>query len=138
MEILALINANHDRLFYVLAGTSFILELSLLRVKRPTTFFCDGQPGHRTFNQRWTDLRLGAGETLAAAVLTGPDCLSPLETAEETFRIQVAATDTSSDMIGRVVTAEQGHYTRGRRPSVIPASIGRLALTPELMKHFIA
>ena len=39
MEIFELINANHDRFFYVLAGTSFILELSLLGLSGPLLFF---------------------------------------------------------------------------------------------------
>ena len=39
MEIFDLINTDHDRFFYVLAGISFILELSLLGFSGPLLFF---------------------------------------------------------------------------------------------------
>ena len=39
MDILALINANHDHFFYILAGISFILELSVLGLSGPLLFF---------------------------------------------------------------------------------------------------
>ena len=39
MDIFALINANHDHFFYILAGISFILELSVLGLSGPLLFF---------------------------------------------------------------------------------------------------
>ena len=39
MEIFEFINTDHDRFFYVLAGISFILELSLLGFSGPLLFF---------------------------------------------------------------------------------------------------
>ena len=88
MEIFELINANHDRFFYVLAGTSFILELSLLGLI--SVGLITG----------WEEeiLVVGVLTVLIASLLWRP---------LKKFQNSGGGADTSSDMIGRVVTVSK-------------------------------
>ena len=105
MDILALINANHDHFFYILAGISFILELSVLGLSGPLLFFAMASLA--------TAILISAGlisgwelEVFLAAVLTALIALllwRPLKN----FQNSGGGTDTSSDMISRVVTASK-------------------------------
>jgi len=112
MEIFELINANHDRFFYVLAGTSFILELSLLGLSGPLLFFA--------IASLVTALLISVGlisgwevEILVVGVLTVLIALLLWKPLKK-FQNSGGGADTSSDMIGRVVavskdiTAEEG------------------------------
>ena len=112
MEIIELINANHDRFFYVLAGTSFILELSLLGLSGPLLFFA--------IASLVTALLISVGlisgwevEILVVGVLTVVIALLLWKPLKK-FQNSGGGADTSSDMIGREVkvskdiTAEEG------------------------------
>ena len=105
MEIFELINANHDRFFYVLAGTSFILELSLLGLSGPLLFFA--------IASLVTALLISVGlisgweaEILVVGVLTVL-IASLLWRPLKKFQNSGGGADTSSDMIGRVVTVSK-------------------------------
>ncbi len=105
MDIFALINANHDHFFYILAGISFILELSVLGLSGPLLFFA--------MASLVTALLISFGllsgwevEFFTTAVLTGLIALflwRPLKN----FQNSGGGTDTSSDMISRVVPASK-------------------------------
>ena len=105
MDILALINANHDHFFYILAGIRFILELSVWGLSGPLRLFA--------MASRATAILISAGlisgwelEFFIAAVLTALIALllwRPLKN----FQNSGGGTDTSSDMISRVVTASK-------------------------------
>ena len=112
MEIFELINANHDRFFYVLAGTSFILELSLLGLSGPLLFFA--------IASLVTALLISVGlisgwevEILVVGALTVLIALLLWKPLKK-FQNSGGGADTSSDMIGREVkvskdiTAEEG------------------------------
>ena len=112
MEIFELINAHHDRFFYVLAVTSFILELGLLGLSGPLLFFAIASLG--------TALLISVGlisgweaEILVVGVLTVLIALLLWRPLKK-FQNSGGGADTSSDMIGRVVavskdiTAEEG------------------------------
>tara|TARA_B100000809_G_scaffold51759_2_gene47081 strand:+ start:2641 stop:3129 length:489 start_codon:yes stop_codon:yes gene_type:complete len=105
MEIFELINASHDRFFYVLAGTSFILELSLLGLSGPLLFFA--------IASLVTALLISVGlisgweaEILVVGVLTVL-IASLLWRPLKKFQNSGGGADTSSDMIGRVVTVSK-------------------------------
>ena len=105
MEIVELINANHDRFFYVLAGTSFILELSLLGLSGPLLFFA--------IASLVTALLISVGlisgweaEILVVGVLTVL-IASLLWRPLKKFQNSGGGADTSSDMIGRAVTVSK-------------------------------
>ncbi len=105
MEIFELINASHDRFFYVLAGTSFILELSLLGLSGPLLFFA--------IASLVTALLISVGlisgweaEILVVGVLTVL-IASLLWRPLKKFQNSGGGADTSSDMIGRAVTVSK-------------------------------
>ncbi|MEO2183806.1 MAG: NfeD family protein [bacterium] len=98
-------NANHDRVFYVLAGTSFILELSLLGLSGPLLFFA--------IASLVTALLISVGlisgweaEILVVGVLTVLIALLLWRPLKK-FQNSGGGADTSSDMIGRVVTVSK-------------------------------
>ena len=105
MEIFDLINTDHDRFFYVLAGISFILELSLLGFSGPLLFFA--------IASLVTALLISAGlisgweaEILVVGVLTVLIALLLWKPLKK-FQNSGGGADTSSDMIGRVVAASK-------------------------------
>jgi len=111
MEIFELINANHDRFFYVLAGTSFILELSLLGLSGPLLFFA--------IASLVTALLISVGlisgwevEILVVGVLTVLIALLLWKPLKK-FQNSGGGADTSSDMIGRMITASEDITAEG-------------------------
>lgn len=105
MEIFELISANHDRFFYVLAGTSFVLELSLLGFSGPLLFFA--------IASLCTALLISVGlisgweaEIFVVGVLTVLIALLLWKPLKK-FQNKGDGADTSSDMIGRVVAASK-------------------------------
>ena len=111
MDIFALINANHDHFFYILAGISFILELSVLGLSGPLLFFAMASLVTALF----ISFGLLSGwevEFFTTAVLTGLIALflwRPLKN----FQNSGGGTDTSSDMISRVVPASKDITAEG-------------------------
>ncbi len=111
MDIIELVSANHDRLFYVLAGISFILELGLLGLSGPLLFFA--------IACLVTAFLISAGfisgwevEILVAGVLTVVITFllwRPLKN----FQNSGGSADTSSDMIDRLVTASEDITAEG-------------------------
>ena len=105
MDLLDLINSNHDRLFYVLAGIGFVVELGLLGLSGPLLFI--------SIACLITALLISAGliagwevEILVSGILTIVISLllwKPLKN----FQNSGDGTDSSSDMIGRFVTTSE-------------------------------
>jgi membrane protein implicated in regulation of membrane protease activity len=105
MDIIELASANHDRVFYVLAGICFILELGLLGLSGPLLFFA--------IACLVTAFLISAGlisgwemEILVAGTLTVV-ITSLLWKPLKKFQNSRDGADTSSDMIGRLVTASE-------------------------------
>lgn len=101
MDIAAYISANHAHLFYVLAGLSFLIELTVMGLSGPLLFFA--------IASFMTAILISMGlisgweiEILAVGVLTGLTALllwKPLKRFQNTGD----GSDNSSDMIGRQV-----------------------------------
>lgn len=103
MDVLELLNASHDRFFYVLAGLSFVLELGLLGLSGPLLFFAIAC----LVTASLISMGLISGweiEILVAGVLTVIITLLLWRPLKH-FQNSGGSADTSSDMIGRLVTA---------------------------------
>lgn len=101
MDIAAYFSANHDHFFYILAGLSFVVELTLLGLSGPLLFFA--------IASFVTAILISVGlisgwdvEIFTVGILTGVTALllwKPLKRFQNTGD----GSDNSSDMIGRQV-----------------------------------
>ena len=105
MDIAAYISANHAHFFYVLAGLSFLIELTLMGLSGPLLFFAIAS----FMTAILISLGLISGwdiEIFTLGVLTGFTALllwKPLKS----FQNSSDGSDNSSDMIGRQVSVSK-------------------------------
>ena len=103
MDILQYISQHHDHFFYVLAGVSFIVELTVLGVGGPLLFFAIAS----IVTGVLISLGLISGwevEALVVGVLTALISIALWKPLKK-FQDSGGGPDTSSDMIGRQVPA---------------------------------
>jgi membrane protein implicated in regulation of membrane protease activity len=105
MDIIDYFLNHHDKLFYLIAAVSFIVELSVLGLSGPLLFFAIAS----AITGILISLGIMSGweyEILTLGLLTGVSALvlwKPLKT----FQNATEQHDTSSDMIGRKVTVSK-------------------------------
>ena len=105
MDILTYINAHHDQLFYFIAGIGFAVELSILGLSGPLMFialasFITGLLVSLGVVSGWEIelLTLGVLTLVIVLILWRPF---------KKFQNRGTGIDTSSDMIGKVVTVSE-------------------------------
>jgi len=113
MDIINYFSTHHAQLFYLIAGVSFLLELSVLGMSGPLLFFAiacvkTGILVHLGLISGWES------EVLTVGVLTALITLL-LWKPFKNFQNSGGGRDTSSDMIGKhvpsvgIITQENGH-----------------------------
>lgn len=112
MDIINYFSENHAQLFYLIAGLSFIIELTVLGMTGPLLFFAiasifTGILIHLNIVSSWESevLSLGLLTAVIATLLWKP---------MKQFQNSNDGTDTSSDMIGkRVPSSSEITHTNG-------------------------
>jgi len=101
MDIAAYVSANHDHFFYILAGVSFLVELTLLGLSGPLLFFAIAS----FVTAGLISLGLISGWNVEIFVLGVLTLVIALVLWKPLKRFQNAGdgSDNSSDMIGRQV-----------------------------------
>lgn len=104
-QVLSYFSENRDHLLFIIAGLSFLIELSVMGLSSPLFFFAVGtfltaiMVSFGLVNE-WEMIlfTVGACTAIAAAVLWGP---------LKRFQNHGGGPDTSSDMIGRTVPVSE-------------------------------
>lgn len=101
MDIINYFSENHDHLFYVIAGVSFMVELTLLGVSGPLMFFAVAS----FITAVLINFNIISGweaELFSVGILTGITALILWKPLKK-FQNAGGGPDTSSDMIGQQV-----------------------------------
>ena len=101
MDIISYFNENHAHLFYLMAGISFVIELTVLGLSGPLLFFAIAS----VLTGIMISLNILSGwenECLAVGILSGLIALM-LWKPMKRFQNSGGGADTSSDMIGKQV-----------------------------------
>ena len=112
MDVINYFYENHAQLFYLIAGVSFIIELTVLGMTGPLLFFAiasvfTGILIHLNIVSSWESevLSVGVLTAIIATLLWKP---------MKQFQNAGSGTDTSSDMIGkRVPSSSEITHTKG-------------------------